>query len=323
VRIVRAGRQWTVHWEAYRRYHAAISASFDIVVDEVNTIPFFTPLWAGIPVVMFIHQLAREVWWYESGFPLNIIGFVAEPVYLRCYKRVPVLTVSASTRDDLAGFGFIGAITIVPEGLEQVVDVAAAKALDPIVLYVGRLTPSKRVTDVIQAFAMFRKAAPLAKLRLIGDGLPSYVQRLNSLAADLGIKGLVEFLGRVPPLQKHQEMARAHILAIASVREGWGLVVTEANSFGTPAVAYDVPGLRDSIRNEETGLLVPPSPKMLAEAMARLWRDPDLYGRLSRGARAWAATFSFDRTAEVFDASIRSIVAEHNDSKRPPINARG
>src|SRR6202022_3092021 len=83
VHIVRAGRQWTVHWSAFRRYRSRLSQSFDIVVDEVNTIPFFTPIWANVPTVMLIHQLAREVWWYESKFPLNVIGFLAEPLYLR------------------------------------------------------------------------------------------------------------------------------------------------------------------------------------------------------------------------------------------------
>ncbi|TMD30497.1 MAG: glycosyltransferase family 4 protein, partial [Chloroflexi bacterium] len=80
VHIVRGGRQWTVHWSAFRHYRGNTSKNFDVVVDEVNTIPFFTPLWAGIPVVMLIHQLAREVWWYEAPFPLNTVGFLAEPI---------------------------------------------------------------------------------------------------------------------------------------------------------------------------------------------------------------------------------------------------
>ena len=108
IRILRSGRQWTVHWRAFRRYHRRLRGNFDAVIDEVNTVPFFTPLWAEIPRFMFIHQLAREVWWYESRFPVSGIGYLAEPLYLRLYRRSPVLTVSPSTREDLRSLGFVG-----------------------------------------------------------------------------------------------------------------------------------------------------------------------------------------------------------------------
>src|SRR5438309_1221353 len=110
VQIVRAGSQWTVHLHAFRRYRRRLKSRFDIVIDEVNTIPFFTPLWADVPVVMLIFQLAREVWWYESGFPVNALGFLAEAHYLRAYRNVPVITVSASTKGDLRSLGFRGEI---------------------------------------------------------------------------------------------------------------------------------------------------------------------------------------------------------------------
>ncbi|TMD56332.1 MAG: glycosyltransferase family 4 protein, partial [Chloroflexi bacterium] len=100
IHIVRGGRQWTVHWSAFRHYRGRLAERFDIIIDEVNTIPFFTPLWADVPAVMLIHQLAREVWWYESAFPLNVLGYLTEPLYLRAYRRIPVLTVSASTESD-------------------------------------------------------------------------------------------------------------------------------------------------------------------------------------------------------------------------------
>src|SRR5206468_8182458 len=87
VRMVRAGSQWTVHWRAFRRYRGRLSGHFDAVLDQVNTMPFFTPLWAKIPSFMLIHQLAREVWWYESPFPISALGYMAEPWYLRIYRR--------------------------------------------------------------------------------------------------------------------------------------------------------------------------------------------------------------------------------------------
>jgi glycosyltransferase involved in cell wall biosynthesis len=305
VRIVRAGRQWTVHWKAFQRYRRVTGDRFDVVVDQVNTVPFFTPFWANVPQVMFIHQLAREVWWYESPFPLNAIGFVAEPIYLRAYRSRSVITVSESTRADLLRLGFKKRIAVIPQGLEPLEDRFSPPSPPHQVetatfLYVGRLTRSKRVADIVRAFGVFVQEAGQGTLTLLGDGPPAYVDELRALAARLGILQRIRFLGRVSAEQKHQEMAGAHALLLASVREGWGLVVTEAAALGTPAIAYDVPGLRDSVRHEETGLLVKATPEALAQSMLRVWRDPNLHERLSSGARSWSHDFSFDRTEAAF-----------------------
>jgi glycosyltransferase involved in cell wall biosynthesis len=305
VRIVRGGRQWTVHWSAFRHYRGKTSGRFDVVIDEVNTIPFFTPLWADIPVVMLIHQLAREVWWYEARFPLNTIGFLAEPLYLRCYRHIPVLTVSASTQDDLRRLGFKAPITIVPEGLEAIEYSHVVKSTEACFLYVGRLAPSKRIGHMLRALAQFRKATGTGTLWLVGSGSKEYESALLRLAQRLNVKDHVRFLGRVSSLEKHRLMAEADALLMTSVREGWGLVVTEANACGTPAIVYDVPGLRDSVRNESTGLVVPPHPDRLCAAMIRLVADPVLYARLATEGRRWSSTFSFDAAAQVVAQTLQ------------------
>jgi glycosyltransferase involved in cell wall biosynthesis len=79
------------------------------------------------------------------------------------------------------------------------------------------------------------------------------VSSLKLLTRKLGLHESVKFLGRLPAADKHRYMAAVHALLMASVREGWGLVVTEANRCGTPAIVYDVPGLRDSVRDGKTG----------------------------------------------------------------------
>lgn len=308
VHFVREGRQWTVHLSAIRRYRGRLSKNFDIVIDEVNTIPFFTPLWADVPSVMFIHQLAREVWWYESPFPLSAVGYLAEPLYLRCYRSSPVLTVSESTRMDLRCLGFVGDIAVIPEGIESTASQRPSKAERPTFLYVGRLSPSKRVADVIRAFATFCESVPLGELHLIGGGSDGYVHKLHRLVRDLGLDQQVRFLGRVAQGEKDREMARAHVIVLASVREGWGLVVTEANFHGTPAIAYDVPGLRDSIRHEETGLLVEPSTKALGAGMVNLWRNQSLYRRLAAAAQLGSRAFSFDQAATDFRKELEHVL---------------
>lgn len=310
VHFVRAGRQWSVHVKAYQRYRGRLRGRFDCVIDEVNTIPFFAPLWADVPTVMLIYQLARDVWWYESPFPINALGFAVEPLYLRCYRRVPVFTISKSTEQDLRRLGFRGSITVMPVGIEPITDRSIAKEPTPTFLYVGRLAPSKRISHIVQAFFHFRDKEGTGKLWLLGEGSPRYRRSLMQLTGRLGLGDSVSFLGRASGPEKHRRMSQAHALLMTSVREGWGLAVTEANACGTPAIVYDVPGLRDSVVNNETGLVVNPRPKALAEAMRRLLQDDPLRQHLSSGAVAWATRFSLDDAAATFQRGIYGTQAD-------------
>jgi glycosyltransferase involved in cell wall biosynthesis len=304
IKIVRAGRQWTVHWHAFRRYRRSAVARFDAVIDEVNTMPFFTPLWAGIPALMLIFQLAREVWWYESPFPMSAIGYAIEPLYLMAYRDTPVITISASTQHDLRSLGFRGSISVIPIGIEANASVPSTKADTPTFLYVGRLAPSKRVGHMVRALAQFRRATGTGRLWLVGTGSDRYQRSLIKLARRLRVEDCVVFWGWVSSQEKHRLMAEAHALLVTSVREGWGLVVTEANACGTPAIVYDVPGLRDSVRNESTGLVVAPRPRALFDAMLRVSGDPQLSARLAAEGQRWSSTFSFDEAARLVGLAL-------------------
>jgi glycosyltransferase involved in cell wall biosynthesis len=304
---VRGGRQSTVHWHAFRRYRSRLAGQYDVVIDQINTIPFLTPLWSDIPVVMFIHQLAREVWWYESMFPVSAVGYLVEPLYLRLYRKVPVVTVSQSTAADLRKLGFKSSITVIPEGVGLIPSLSATKQTDPHFLYVGRLAPSKRIDHILQAMTLFLKARGTGILWLAGSGSDGYQRSLVKLARRLGIEDRVVFWGHVADAEKYRLMTEAHALLMTSVREGWGLVVTEANACGTPAVVYDVPGLRDSVRDGLTGLIVPPLPAQLADAMIRLTTDSRLYAALSSEARRWSRTLSFDEASRKFGEVLEDV----------------
>jgi glycosyltransferase involved in cell wall biosynthesis len=308
ITVIRGGQQWSVHLEAIRRYRRRLRGRFDLVIDEVNTVPFFTPLWADIPSAMLIYQLAREVWWYESPFPLNTVGYALEPLYLRAYRRTAAFTISESTRDDLRRYGLRAPITVVPIAIEEVRQQAHDKEPVPTFVYVGRLAPSKRVHEILDAFARFRVSNTEARLWLVGEGTASYESHLRDLTGKLGIAGCVDFLGRLSAELKHERMARSHALLMASAREGWGLVVTEAGCCGTPALVYDVAGLRDSVRDGETGMVVPPGPQHLAAAMTRIWLDPALRQRLGEGARQFSQGFSYERSAAVLRGGILSLL---------------
>lgn len=322
VRIVRSGKQWSVHAQAYRHYHRMRQMDFDAVIDEVNTIPFFTPLWARIPSLLLIYQLAREVWWRESVFPINAVGYAVEPAYLRLYRRTPSLTISASTESDLRHLGFTAPITVLPIGLEPMTVPTVAKDSVTTFVFVGRMAPSKRVHDIVEAFAIYRKNAA-GRLWLIGDGDDGYVRSLHTRVRAAGLEPDVEFLGRLSTDEKHERMARAHVLLMASVREGWGLSIAEANACGTPAIAYDVHGLRDAVRDGETGLLVPATPARMASAMSELASHSDMYSRFVEAGRRWSATFSFDNVTDAMRSAIEDAIATAQRRSGTPAAASG
>jgi glycosyltransferase involved in cell wall biosynthesis len=241
VQVVRRGRQHTVHWHGYRRYAAHVCGRYDLIVDEVNTIPFFAPLYAREPVIMYSNQLARDVWRYEAAWPLSTLGYVAEPLYLQAYRRTPIMTISRSTEQDLRGLGLRGPCYLIPMS----VDTQAPVTLPPLetkedsmtLAFVGRVVPSKRVDHIIRALDILRRnGIPDARLWIIGSLDEAYRRQLDRLIACRGLANCVTFWGRVDDPIKERLLARAHVLVMTSVREGWGLVVTEANVLGTPAV---------------------------------------------------------------------------------------
>jgi glycosyltransferase involved in cell wall biosynthesis len=121
-----------------------------------------------------------------------------------------------------------------------------------------------------------------------------------------------EMLGRLPRQELLDRIGRAHVLLATSVREGWGLVITEASAMGTPAVAYAVPGLVDSVRADVTGLLVDPDPTALAGAALQMISDPDRYRTMSLGAIAWGGEHTWDRTAaDLLSRLQRSAASRH------------
>jgi glycosyltransferase involved in cell wall biosynthesis len=294
-----------VYLKARKNYLNYFKGKVDVVIDEINTIPFFTPLYVKEKKLALIHQLAREFWFYETKFPLSIIGYAIEPRYLKLYKDIPTLTVSNSTKQDLIELGF-KEVFIIPEGLNHKHNPKSIypKEKNFTLIFVGRLKRAKLPDHAIKAFNIVKKQIPEARLWIVGDG---YLKsELQKIAGD-GIT----FFGKVSEKEKYELMSRAHALIVPGVREGWGLVVIEANSVGTPAIGYNVHGLRDSIRDGENGLLVKQnSPEAMAKAIMKLYNDEKLRNQLSENALEYAKQFSWDKSAEEFEKVVEGVVGE-------------
>jgi len=295
ITIHRGGNRYNVYFKA-KDYYAKNRGSFDIIIDEINTRPFMTPKFVndGTPIVALIHQLAREFWFHETPFPINFIGYhYLENKWLQNYAKIPTMTVSNSTKQDLIELGFEN-ISLIPEGLNiHPLSKVPEKEINPTLIFVGRMGRAKRPDHAVKAFAIAKEKFPNLQLWMVGDG--AMKQSLEREQVED-----VTFYGHLRKDVKYNLMSRAHALLVPGVREGWGLVVTEANAMGTPALGYNINGLRDSIINGRTGILSDPNPNALATVVINFMNDIEIQSRLSIEALLFARKFNWDKSTAEF-----------------------
>ena len=295
VAVRRSGGRFSVYRAARRHVLGEGAAWADVVLDSINTRPFLTPRWCPTPCVGLPYQVCREIWFDEMPLPIAVLGrWVLEPLWLRSYRGSPVVTISDSSRDSLGSYGIDNA-TVVRMGANVVDPGHVEKADVPTIAFVGRLSANKRPADAVEAFTLVRRSLPSARLLVIGDG------PLRAMLEASAPEGAT-FLGRVSEIDKSRLVASAHVLAVPSRREGWGLVVTEASALGTPSIAYDVDGLRDSVKASGQGSLVAATPTALAAGLLRQLG--------SREPARRTALPSWDDTANDLLAVLRSAASQ-------------
>ena len=302
IRVIRQGGRHLFNFRVPVRYWRQFRREgYDVVIDDMNKIPFFTPLFVREPLVVLIHHLFETVIFREIFFPLALYVYLAEraAVALCRRRRVALFAVSPSTRARLIEKGLASEkIEIVPNCVDHDLyrpgDVPRSRT--PLIGYFGRLKRYKSVDHLIRAFGRICGKIPDANLIIIGEGDDR--RSLEELAGKLGIREKVRFTGFVDEQQKVRLLQEVWFLVNPSSVEGWGLTVIEANACGTAVIASDVPGLRDAIRNGETGILYRYGDiDGLAEKMTALIRDRESRERLGRDARAFAGEFDWNEVA--------------------------
>jgi glycosyltransferase involved in cell wall biosynthesis len=251
-------------------------------------------------VVALVHHVHREQWSMMFGPRRARLGWWIESrLAPRLYRRTEYVAVSEATRDDLVALGVEAErITVIHNGADPALASMKADGPEPTIVYLGRLVPHKRIELLFDAAAALRDSVPGLRVRVVGRG--GWESRLRDAARVRGVADLVTFEGHVDDVAKRRILAEAWVLALPSVQEGWGLVVTEAAAVGTPSVAFRVGGLRESIADGETGLLAD-TPEEFTAALGAVLADPALRVRLGEAARARAASFDWERTAAAFD----------------------
>jgi len=278
---------------------------FDIIVDDVaHAVPWFSPLFTRKPVIGQVHHV------HESVLNLELPPYLARGVILleRGLKYIynTFITVSESTKRELVKKFRIPEkkIFVIPNGVDLEVYRPVCRKFDaPSVIWVGRVKRYKRVDHVLMTFKIVKEKLPSARLIIVGSG--DYLFYLRLLGKKLNLRDVI-FTGRVSEAEKIRLMSGAWVIVSASVVEGWALTVTEAAACGTPCVAYNVPGLRDSVKNGETGLLAKNGNiNDLADKIIKVLEDKTLRERLSRNALEYAKQFGWDRAAEDFMRVLR------------------
>jgi glycosyltransferase involved in cell wall biosynthesis len=284
----------------------------DIVVEDINKLPLYTPSLTQVPVCAIIPHLFGETAFQEASWPTAALVWLAEQPLPWVYRRAWFHAISESTRDDLVARGVVRSrIRVIHPGVDSVrftPGAAASRARVPTFLYVGRLKRYKGIDVALQALALARRARPDLRLDVAGTG--DYRPALEALAARLGLADAVRFLGFVSDAEKLALLRSAWANVFPSPKEGWGITVLEAGACGTPSLASDSPGLRDSVRHEETGYLVPHGDAAaLAARMLELAAAPALVERLGRGARTFAEVHTWERAADDTERHLHDILA--------------
>lgn len=305
INIIRTGTKYTIFKEAKKIYKSRFEGNIDIIIDVMIMRPFQAVKYAVEPVILLVHQLARECWFMEQApLPIALAGYLfLEKMWLKPYRNRPTIAVSKSTCKDLKRWGFKN-IKIIYNGLNiKPLDAMPRKRDRPTLIFLGRMSKAKKPMDAVRAFKIIREEIPECELWMVGEGY------LRAKIESMNISGLKVF-GRVSEKEKVRLLSQSHILLFPGVREGWGLTVMEANACWTPAIAYNVPGLCESIRHMETGILVPKNDvRGMAEAAIQLLQDKRLYMNLCREARNWAGKFSWNKTAKEFKDFIEEIIS--------------
>jgi len=321
LRVHRAGGRHTFALRARGVVRRLLRASrYDVVVEDVNKLPLFLPTLTDRPFCALVPHLFGATAFREATWPIASVVWVAERPIPWVYRRAWFHAISESTREDLVRRGVRRErIEVIYPGVDATwfaPDAAEPRAREPTFLYVGRLKRYKGVEIALRALAVARQARPDVILEIAGGGDDR--PRLERLAGTMGLGAAARFLGFVSETEKRRLLRRAWAVVLTSPKEGWGISNVEAAACGTPALASDSPGLRESVRHGETGFLVPHGDtRALADQMLALAADPTLRARLGRGRPKRICTGSSLREAERCGSPSRHATARFPPSCAP------
>jgi glycosyltransferase involved in cell wall biosynthesis len=313
IKIIRVGSRNSFNFIAPFAIRKLVKKeNFDLIVEDINKVPLFLPLFVKTPVYVTVPHLFGSAIYTETNFILGTYVFGMEQPIPLVYKNSMIEVISQSTADDLEGRGVAkDKLRVVHCGMEQetyTFDPEIKKFDTPTLLYVGRIKKYKSVQVVIRTLKEVIKTIPDARLVVVGSG--DYLDNLKELAISLGLEDRVEFTGFISMEEKVNWLRRSHVIVNPSPKEGWGLTNIEANACGTTVVAADSDGLRDSVKDGKTGILVPyGDPVKGAEKVVEILQNSELRSELEKNGLEWAQSLTWDGAAEQTMKNVDEFVA--------------
>ena len=308
--VHRTGSRYTFSLMAPRYYRRQLlDRDFDVVVEDLNKVPLFTPCWVNSPVLLMAHHLFGKTAFQAASVPVAIVTFLLECVIPLFYREIRTIAVSESTRSDLVRRGLRAEnVEVIHNGVDLsfYTPQLGSKTVRPTLLFLGRLQRYKRVDLIIEAIANLAVEGVHVHLSIAGAG--EQASSLSKLANRLGVDDRVELLGFVTEQMKLDLLRSSWLHVLPSSKEGWGISVIEAAACGTLSVASDAPGLRESVIHEETGLLVRHGDaEALTGAIASLVLDSERRRWMSESARRFAEGYSWDTSAVRVEAVLTQV----------------
>ncbi len=283
--------------------------NYDVVIDDINKIPFYTPLYVKEPLIGLSHHFFGKSIFRETNFISASYVFIAEKLVDYIYKKTSFVVVSKSTMDEFIDRGFDSSkFSIVPNAIEQErFPMKVGEKNDfPTVAYFGRLKKYKSVDHLVKAFAMVADKIDNARLHILGRG--TFRPELERLTEELGIADRTTFFGFVSEEDKIKLLSQAHCVVNTSMKEGWGITNIEANACGTPVISANSPGLRDSVKTGVSGMLYEyGNVRELSILINKILLDKALRDKLNEGSIEWAKQFSWDESARLMLEKCREV----------------
>lgn len=323
MKIIREGQRNTFNFHVPIRYWRDFRhQQFDIIIDDINKIPFYTPLYVREPTLAIAHHLFGKSIFTEAGLIAGTYVFGSETLLPHIYRKTRFAAVSESTKSELIEKGIPNEnVVVIPNCINQEqfpFAVVRNPETPPIITYFGRLKRYKSVHHLLEAFALVSKEFPTARLRIMGKG--DAEPELHSLAKRLGLLSemspAIEFLGFVAEQDKARLLGESYCVVNPSMKEGWGIINIEANACGVPVIAANVPGLRDAVQHNVSGLLYEyGNVEELASVLRQILQNNELHRRLQIGALTFARQFDWHFSTQVMIDEMQSCITSSNSQK--------
>jgi glycosyltransferase involved in cell wall biosynthesis len=299
IKVVRLGSRNNFNFVVPAALRALLRHNdFQLIIDDLNKIPFYTPRLVKLPVLALLMHLFRKGIFHEVSLPSAGYVYLMESLIPFAYNNTNFAVLSPSSKQDLLDLGLDGSrIEVIPPGIDlDRFRPDGSKKGQNLILHTGRIKRYKCIDQLLSAAAVLKRRRSDFRVVIVGEGDDR--GRLENLTRELKIGDCVRFLGYVPEAGKVILYQQAAVLVETSIKEGWGMIVIEANGCGTPVIAANSPGLRDSVVDGKTGLLYRfGDSDDLVRKIELVLDDRAERERMGTAGREWARRFSWDGAA--------------------------